>query len=307
MAEGTGTAALDPAAHAIAEDRAPGAYGSVMLGLPALLFVAVFFVIPGASLFSESVLTQTANGNIGLPVSLAQYHHLLATPVYRAVLLTTLRISAITAVLAMLAGFPVAIVIVRAGAAVSRIATIVLVAPLMVSVVVRNYGWQLLLGNSTTGVLNWLLHALGTGPAPLHVMYSQTAVIIGSLHVFLPMMVLPLASAIARIPLALEEAARTLGASAWRVFWRVTVPMSLPGLIAGLMIVFSLTCSSFVTPAILGGSHGAMLGNLLEEQALTVFNWPLSAAIGVVMVLLSVAVGGGVTRALQRRSFRVAA
>jgi putative spermidine/putrescine transport system permease protein len=188
---------------------------------------------------------------------------------------------------------------------VSRLTTIILVAPLVVSVVVRTYGWQLLLANGATGVVNWALAGIGFPPASLRIMYSETAVVIGSLHVFLPMMVLPLSSAIARIPPSLEEAARTLGAPGWRVFWRITLPMSLPGLIAGLMIVFSLTCASFVTPAILGGNRGAMLGNLLEQQALAVFNWPLSAAIGVVMVALSVGVSALTVRCLRGPMRRV--
>lgn len=271
-----------------------------LLTLPALFFVVVFFLIPAVTLFSYSVLTQPQNGSIGLPLTLGHYLHLFTTPVYRTVLFATLRISAVTAVLAVLAGFPVALAIVRGGPLLSRVTTIILVAPLVVSVVVRTYGWQVLLANSNAGVVNWALSAIGFGPAPLQVLYSEVAVVIGSLHVYLPMMVLPLSSAIARIPHSLEEAARTLGAPAWRVFWRITLPMSLPGLVAGVMIVFSLTCSSYVTPAILGGNRGQMLGNLLEQQALTVFDWPLAAAIAVVMVILSVAVSGAVARVLQR-------
>jgi putative spermidine/putrescine transport system permease protein len=276
-----------------------------LLTLPALLFVTVFFVVPAGTLFSYSVLTQPRNGEIGLPVTLSHYVHLFTTPVYLSVLFATLRISAATAALSVLAGFPVAVVIVRGSPLVSRLTTIILVAPLVVSVVVRTYGWQLLLANGATGVVNWALAGIGFPPASLHIMYSETAVVIGSLHVFLPMMVLPLSSAIARIPPSLEEAARTLGAPAWRVFWRITLPMSLPGLIAGLMIVFSLTCASFVTPAILGGNRGAMLGNLLEQQALAVFNWPLSAAIGVVMVALSVGVSALIVRCLRGPMRRV--
>jgi putative spermidine/putrescine transport system permease protein len=136
-------------------------------------------------------------------------------------------------------------------------------------------------------VLNWLLHAMGFGPAPLHILYSETAVIIGSLHVFLPLMVLPLVSSLSRINTALEEAARTLGAPAWRVFARVTLPLSLPGLAAGLTLVFSLTAASYVTPSLLGGSSSQVLGNLLQEQVMTVYDWPLGSAIAVVMVTLT--------------------
>lgn len=271
-----------------------------LLVLPALLFVLAFFIVPATTLFSYSVLTQTPTGRIFLPLTLDSYVHLFTTPIYRNVLFATLRVSAATAALAVVLGFPVALTIVRGGPIVSRVTMIILIAPLVVSIVVRTYGWQLLLAHGGTGVVNWALHAIGFGPAPLKVLYSETAVVIGSLHVFLPMMVLPLSSAIARIQPALEEAARTLGAPGWRVFGRVTLPLSLPGLIAGVTIVFSLTSASYVTPAILGGNRGQMLGNLLEQQVVTVYNWPLSAAIAVVMVLLSLAVSLAVVRLLDR-------
>ncbi len=280
-----------------------------LLMLPALLFVLGFFLVPAATLFSYSVLTQAPGGHIGLPITLANYAHLFSTPVYRSVLLATLRVSAATAALSVLLGYPLALVIVRGGPVISRLTTIIVVAPLVVSVVVRTYGWQLLLANSDIGVVNWLLHASGFGPAPVRVLYSETAVVIGSLHVFLPMMVLPLSSAVARIQPVLEESARTLGAPGWRVFCRITLPLSLPGLIAGLTIVFSLTSASYVTPAILGGNRGQMLGNLLEQQVVTVYNWPLSSAIAVLMVALSVAVSLALVHLLEgpmRRLRRVA-
>lgn len=274
--------------------------GALMI-LPAVLFLLVFFIAPAAVLFSYSVLTQPANGVIGLPLTLGHYAHLVDTPLYIHVFLITLRISLWTAGLSVLLGYPVALAIVRGAPWVGRAVTIILITPLVVSIVVRTYGWQLLLANNNAGVVNWLLHALGFGPAVLHVMYTETAVVIGSLHVFLPMMVLPLASSLARINPALEEAARTLGAPAWRVFYRVTFPLSVPGLAAGLTIVFSLTAASYVTPAILGGNYAQMLGNLLEQQVVTVYDWPLSSAIAVVMVTLTFAVNGLSVFLLERR------
>ena len=272
-----------------------------LLLLPAVLFVAVLFVVPATTLFSYSVLTQLRSGVIGLPLTLSHYLHFLDAPLYLHVLLVTLRISLWTAGLAVLLGYPVALTIVRGVPLVGRVVTIILVAPLVVSIVVRTYGWQLVLANNGSGVVNWLLASMGFGPAPLHVMYSETAVVIGSLHVFLPMMALPLASSIARINPSVEEAARTLGAPAWIVFWRVTVPLSLPGLVAGLSIVFSLTAASYVTPSILGGNNATMLGNLLEQQVVSVYDWPFSSAIAVVMVGLTFGVNGLSVFLLERR------
>jgi putative spermidine/putrescine transport system permease protein len=126
--------------------------------------------------------------------------------------------------------------------------------------------------------------------------------VIGSLHVFFPMMVLPLASALGKIDRHLEDAARTLGATAWRTFRRVTLPLSLPGLTVGCTLVFSLTAGSFVTPAILGGTSGQMLGVLIEQQFLIVYNWPFGAACATVLVAIVLAANFLSVRILDRRN-----
>jgi putative spermidine/putrescine transport system permease protein len=269
--------------------------------VPALLWLGAFFLTPAAIMFSFSILTQPPSGDVGLPLTFSHYARLLGTPLYLNVLLVTLKVAALTALFAVVLGYPVALMIARGRPWISRLTTIIIIAPLVVSVVVRTYGWLLLLANNNAGVINWALSWLGFGPAAVRLLYSETAVVIGSLHVFLPMMVLPLASALSRINPALEDAAATLGASAWRAFWRVTVPLSMPGLVAGITMVFSLTAASFVTPAILGGNYGIMLGNLLEQQVMTVYDWPFGSAIAVVMVLVTFVVNGLSVWLLERR------
>jgi putative spermidine/putrescine transport system permease protein len=214
--------------------------------------------------------------------------------------LTTLRISLVTTGVAIVLGYPVALVMVRSNPLVNRVLTMIVIAPLIVSVVVRTYGWQLILGNGKTGILNWLLLTTGLARAPVALLYSETAVVIGSLHVFFPMMVLPLASALGRIDPHIEDAARTLGATTWRVFRRITVPLSLPGLAVGCTLVFSLTAGSFVTPAILGGSGAQMLGMLVDQQILVVYDWPFGAAVGMVLVAIVLAVNIVSIRTLDR-------
>ena len=132
-------------------------------------------------------------------------------------------------------------------------------------------------------------------------LYSETAVVIGSLHVFFPMMVLPLASTLGKIDPCLEDAARTLGATAWRTFRRITLPLSLPGLTVGCTLVFSLTAGSFVTPAILGGTSGQMLGVLVEQQILVVYNWPFGAAVATVLVAIVLGANVVSVRLLDRQ------
>ena len=209
--------------------------------------------------------------------------------------------AAITAALAALLGYPVALVMVRGNALVMRVITIIVIAPLIVSVVVRTYGWQLILANSRSGVLNWLLMSLGLTHSPMRILYTETAVVIASLHVFFPMMVLPLASALAKISPEIEDAARTLGAPAWRVFWRVSLPLSLPGLAVGFTLVFSLTASSYVTPAILGGTGAQMLGNLIEQQIAAVYDWPFGATVALILVATVLAINAASTWLFERR------
>jgi putative spermidine/putrescine transport system permease protein len=273
--------------------------------LPSLLFLAVFFMLPALGLVGYSLLTQTADGTVGLPVTIDHYRHFFSISLYSHVLLTTLRISAVTTAVAVLLAYPVALVMSRSTPAIRRVITMIVIAPLIVSVVVRTYGWELILGNGPTGILNWLLLGTGLAKAPVRLLYTETAVVVGSLHVFFPLMVLPLASAIGKIDPRLEDAARTLGSGAWRSFRKITLPLSLPGLAVGCGLVFSLTAGSFVTPAILGGTGAQMLGMLVDQQILVVYDWPFGATVASVLVAVVLAANMVSHWVLSRR--RVAA
>src|SRR5580700_5556814 len=273
----------------------------VALLLPSLLFLAVFFALPALGLVSYSFLTQAPDGTVGLPITIEHYRHFFGTPLYSHVLLTTLRISLCTTGVAVLLAYPVSLVMSRSAPLVRRIITMIVIAPLIVSVVVRTYGWELILGNGPTGILNWFLLTTGIARTPVRLLYTETAVVIGSLHVFFPLMVLPLASAIGKIDPRLEDAARTLGSGAWRSFRRITLPLSLPGLATGCGLVFSLTAGSFVTPAILGGTGAQMLGMLVDQQILVVYDWPFGATVASVLVAIVLAVNIVSMRILDRR------
>ena len=268
---------------------------------PSLLFLAVFFVLPAVGLLTYSVLTQAPDGRVGLPFTAEHYEHFFGTWLYSRVLLKTLEISLITTLVAVLLGYPVAMVMSPSPALIRQALTIIVIAPLIVSVVVRTYGWQLILGNGKTGILNWLLLSTGIIKTPNALLYTETAVIIGSLHVFFPMMVLPLVSALSKIDPRIEDAARTLGATSWRIFHRITLPLSLSGLAVGCTLVFSLTAGSFVTPAILGGRNTQMLGNLIDQQILVVYDWPFGATIATVLVAIVLGLNAVSVRMLDRR------
>ena len=277
---------------------------AVLLAVPILIFLAIFFFYPAINLLFFSLLTQDAKGVVGPPLTLAHYTRFFEVDLYLRVFWNTLRISLVTSAFAIVLGYPVAIVMSRSGPIVSRIIALIVIAPLIVSVVVRSYGWQLILANTPAGLLNWVLMSLGIISEPLAILYSETAVVIGSLHVFFPMMVLPLASALGKIDPNLEDCARTLGAPWWKVFLRVTLPLSVPGLVAGFTLVFSLTAGSFVTPVILGGTTATMLGNLIEQQIFVVYDWPFGAAIAMVLVLVVFAINTLSMRLLEGRRFR---
>jgi len=275
-----------------------------LLAVPLLFFLAYFFFYPAIALLFSSIQTQNSQGIIGRPFTLSHYARLINVDLYARVFWNTLRISVITSALATVLAYPVALVMVKSRPLVTRIITLIVIAPLVVSVVVRGYGWQLILANGPKGMLNWILMTLHITGGPVSILYTEVAVIIGSLHVFFPMMVLPLASALGKIDPNLEDAARMLGAPWWKVFLRVTLPLSMPGFVAGFTLVFSLTAGSFVIPAILGGASAIMLGNLIEQQIFVVYDWPFGAAIAVILVGVVFAVNGFSMWLLEGRRLR---
>lgn len=257
-----------------------------LLIIPLLAFQLVFFFIPAIRLMLFSFMTQSPNGDIGTPYTFSHYAHFFKVALYSEVLWTTLRISVITSIIAAVLAYPVAAVLVRGKAWFSRALTLIIIAPLAVSVVVRAYGWQLILNNGPTGLINYVLLHLGLIERPNALMFTEWAVVIGSLHIFFPMMVLPLASALGKIDPNLPSAARTLGAPPWSVFFRITLPLSLPGLVAGMTLVFSLAAGSYVIPSLIGGPKAQMLGNLAEQQIVAVYDWPFGATIATILVLI---------------------
>jgi putative spermidine/putrescine transport system permease protein len=264
-----------------------GIAAALLLG-PAVVFFLTVFVVPVGLMISYSFFKQLPDGTISTHVTAANYLRLATVDLYLKVLFSTLRISFFTTLATAFLAYPLALIIARGPALTGRLITVTVIAPLLVNVVVRAYGWRVILANGNSGVLNWALSHLGL--PPVHLLYTEWAVIIGSTQVFLPMMVLPLASAIGKIDGAVEDAARTLGGSGFAVFRRVTLPLSMPGLGVGCTLVFSLTASSFILPSLLGGNFTKMLGTLVEEQILSVFDWPFGAAIATVMVIVVMAI-----------------
>jgi putative spermidine/putrescine transport system permease protein len=260
--------------------------GFSALYVPSLIFLVVCFAGPVCVMIKNSFDLQGETGEIVATWSLGNYIRFFSGGIYVDTLIATLRIGLITTVLAAILSYPVAYVIARGPALTSKIITLVLVSPLLVNIVTRTFGWRMVLARN--GLVNYVVTGLGLDNWNL--LYNEGAVIIGSLHLFLPLIALPIANSISAIPTRLEESAAALGARSIETFFKVILPLSLPGLGAGCVLVFTMTSSSFVLPAILGGDFSKMLGSLVEEQLLSVSNWPFGAAIATILMMLNLVV-----------------
>ena len=208
-------------------DRKHRLHGMLLLA-PAVLFLLAWFVWPVLQMLLLSVTSHNVNG-VGVPGwTLANYVRLFTGDLYVRILLRTLRIAAAASCISVLISYPLALAIARGGPAMARLVTIVVVAPLLVNVVVRAYGWSAIL--SRNGALNYLIKATGLADNPPQLLYTEWAVLIACIHVYLPFMVMPLATAIGRVDRSLEEAARIAGASRSATFLKVLLPLSLPNL-----------------------------------------------------------------------------
>jgi putative spermidine/putrescine transport system permease protein len=157
----------------------------------------------------------------------------------------------------------------------------IIVSPLLLGVLVRNFGWLIIL--SPQGPLNQILLGLGLTQQPVRLLYTQGAVVLALIHVFLPFMVLPITGALRATPGTLAEASEALGAGWLRTFWHVTLPLSFPGLQAGVILVFVLSVSAYVTPALIGGQGSAYLSLLMVQELTGAFAWPFGAALALVL------------------------
>ena len=259
---------------------------SSLLLLPAVLVVCFCLLVPLAYVVVLS-FNPPVTGEVELTseLTLVNYARLFLQPFYSAILLRTISVSAITTFLCVVFGLVLALSIWRAPPRQRGLRVIIVISPLLVSIVTRTYGWMVVLGDN--GILNTLLRAVGLIDEPLHMMFTQGAVIVGLVHVFLPMMVLSILAAMDKIDPALAQAAETLGASAFVAFWKITFPLLIPGLTAGVTIVFSLAMSSYVTPALMGGRNAGMLTTLIYQQFVVTYNWHFGAALVVVLLTTS--------------------
>jgi putative spermidine/putrescine transport system permease protein len=270
---------------------------------PTLLLLGPAFAI-SASLLAACLIILRYSFNAWSPTggmlttwTLENYVAFLTDSFHYAVLATTLRVSVVTTVLAILLGYPVAYLL-----SVSRRKHLILfliILPLLMDVLVRAYGWVVLLNRN--GLVNRALVSTGLLERPISFLGTETAVVLELLHEVLPFMVLPIASVLERIDPAIREAATGLGAGQATTFWRITLPLSAPGLLAGTLLTFSLAASAFVAPLVLGGGRVLMMSILIQQQMTALLNFPAGSAQAIVLILLVSLLLIGYGRALRAR------
>ncbi|HSV77947.1 MAG TPA: ABC transporter permease [Ramlibacter sp.] len=275
-----------PSPAAPSARRLPAAFW-LLLPASALLLLGLLLPVGQVLLFS---LNPPEPGTTAPVIALSgeNFARLFGSAFYRGVLFKTLWLSALTTAITAVLGMVLALSVWRAPARWRGLLVVVILAPLLVSIVARTYGWMVVLGDK--GALNQALLALGVLQEPLKIMYTPGAVLVGLVHVFLPFMVLSLLGALERIDASLPEASATLGAGPIATFRHVILPLAVPGLASGAIIVFSLAMSSYVTPALMGGSKSGVLTTFIYQQFSVTMNWQFGAALVALLLGATLAV-----------------
>ena len=258
-------------------------YG-IGLAAPLALFFLFFFVAPLVQLFVLSLHNDTA----GVVWGIGQYVHFLTDPFSLSVLGSTLLLGTEVTALCLVLGFPIAWLYHRVGSRAQTLIILIVLLPLLTSVVVRTFAWIVILGRQ--GIINSTLLSIGAIDTPIRLLYTQVGVVLALAQVQMPLMTLPLITALGRIDMNLEDASCSLGAGSWRTFWRVVLPLSLPGIIAGCTLTYAAAITAFITQSLVGGGQMLFMPMYLYQQASTLQNWPFASAISIIFLLAVLAV-----------------
>lgn len=251
----------------------------VALVMPLVVFLAVFYAYPVLAMLFRSIHEPTWTA--------ANFAKIFGAGIYAQVLWLTARISIVVTVATLLLGYPVAYLLARTDPAKSNLILILVLVPFWTSILVRTYAWMVLLGRQ--GIINELLRSLGLIDEPLRLLNTTFAVYVAMTHVLLPFMILPLYSVLRGIDPSLMRAAEGLGARPSRVFLQIVLPLSLPGIAAGCLLVFILSLGFFITPALVGGPQDLMIAILIQQQV-DLFAWPFAAALAAVLLVATLLV-----------------
>ena len=260
----------------------PGWRAWVLLA-PLLAWVGIFVVAPAALLLVYSFCDRDELGRVVFDFSTASYARVL-DPIYVGIFARSLGYAAATTVLCLVIGFPVAWWIARTQAPARGRWLLLVMVPFWTSFLVRTYAWIMILKQE--GLLNAVLRSLAPGTPPLELLYTPTAVMIGLVYAYLPFMILPIYGSAEKLDGSLLEAAHDLGAGPLRVFSSVIIPLTLPGIAAGALLVFVPSIAMFAITDLMGGAKVPLLGNVIQNQFLQARDWPFGAALGVVFMAL---------------------
>ncbi|WP_338847514.1 ABC transporter permease subunit [Massilia sp. W12] len=268
---------------------------NLVIGIP-FVWLLIFFLAPFLIVLRISI-TQTneagdpftdlstwVDGVLTLKIKLANYIMLTQDNLYLVTYGSSLKYAAITTVLCLFIGYPFAYFMARAKPSLRPALLMLVMMPFWTSFLLRIYAWKGIL--ATNGILNSFLMSIGLIDAPLHMMNTPFSLVIGMTYAYLPFMILPLYSTLVKLDLRYLEAAADLGATPWKAFWLITVPLSKSGIIAGAMLVFIPCVGEYVIPELLGGPETLMIGRVLSDEFFTNNDWPMASAVTVVVILL---------------------
>lgn len=249
--------------------------------IPGLALLALAFLFPVAHLLGQSVLGEAEDGRSVLTI--AHYARFFVDGYYLGVAERTIRLSLVITLVCTVVGFPLAYLMVHGGPRLRFWLIVVTILPLMTSVVVRTFGWLVILGRG--GLLATVLDGLGLAERSFTLMHTETGIVLAMVQVLLPFMALTLMGVMARIEPQIEEAARTMGCGFFGVLRHVVAPLSLPGIVSGSLLVFALSISSFITPGLVGGVRLPVLAGSIYQQVLGTLDWPFAAAQAVLLLV----------------------
>jgi spermidine/putrescine transport system permease protein len=280
MTQAPVTPALEKAA-----ERAESRRG-LLIASPAFLYLILLFAIPLVLVFVYSFASRSSTGRTLLEDWNLESYERLFTPLVGEIFLRSVVLASVSTLLCLVVGYPFAYYIATRRVWLRNALLVLVMIPFWSNFLVRTYSWKLILGSD--GLASQVSQALGG--EPVRILFTNTAVLIGLVYGFMPFMILPLYAAIERLDWSLVEAARDLYADGWTAFRKVTLPLSMPGVVAGSILVFIPTLGAYVTPAILGGSRTTLLGDYIVSQFLTARNWPFGSALSfAVMFVMLVA------------------
>ncbi|MBI1927320.1 ABC transporter permease [Candidatus Poribacteria bacterium] len=256
-------------------------YQAAILLFPAAFWLIVFFLIPIASIFVYSFAQRGTYGGIRWVFTLQNYQRLV-DPLYLGILWRSLSTAIISTAVCLLIGYPFAYYLARYQYRWRTVILLLVVVPFWTNFLIRTYAWMLIL--RTEGLLNSVLTWLLPNATPLELLNTPLAVQIGLIYGYLPFMIVPLYASLEKLDPALIDAAKDLGASHWKAFRNVTLPLSIPGIAAGSVLVFIPTVGAFITPDLLGGGKVDYIGNVVERQFKTARDWPFGSALSFLLM-----------------------